>query len=503
MGEELRWIPDRWDLDADVIVVGFGFAGGVAAIVASDMGARVILVEKMDHPGGISIIAGGGVATAVDAQKAFQYLEHTNAGRTPDSVLWALAKGMTEMRSFVAELVQKTPFEIEEQRLGGTYPFPGGEGLDGFKIAPVEGYEGFSWAKGLRGGARLFKVLLSNVEARENIKVYLSTPARRLIRHPDHGIVGLHAEQAGKEITVRARQGVILACGGFENNEEMKRNYFEAMPVYPLFRGNTGDGIKMAQEMGAALWHMWHFHGGYGFKYSEFPLAFRHCFRGPRKPDSVMPWIVVDKHGRRFMNEYPPAVQDTGHRALEFYDADKQEFPRIPAYLIFDERGRRLGPVGQPTFHDKEFTYEWSDDNVKEIERGWIRKANTLGEIAAMIPVDEATLVNTVQDWNTICVNGAEDLFHRPPGTRMPIDNPPYYLTEVWPIVSNTQGGPMHDAEQRILNVHGEPIERLFAAGECGSSFGHLYLEAGNITECFVTGRIASRNVVSLDPWCG
>lgn len=502
MGAEMSKIPDHWDLEADIVVVGFGFAGGVAAVVASDLGARVIIVEKMQHPGGISIIAGGGIATAVDAQKAFQYLKHTNAGRTPDDVLLALAKGMTEMRSFVAELVQNTSFEIEEQRNGGTYPFPGGEGLDGFKIASMEGYEGFDWAKGLRGGARLFKVLLDNVEARKNIDVHLATPAQRLIRFPEHGIVGLYAKREGREITVKARKGVILACGGFENNDEMKRNYFEATPVYTVFRGNTGDGIKMAQEMGAALWHMWHFHGAYGFKYPEFPLAFRHCFRGPRKADALMPWITVDKYGRRFMNEYPPAVQDTGARPLEFYDADKQEFPRIPAYLIFDEKGRRLGPIGQPTFHDNEFTYEWSEDNLKEIERGWIRKGDTLIDIAAMIPMDEATLVRTVQDWNTTCANSGEDLFHRPPGTRMPIDTPPYYLAEVWPIVNNTQGGPVHDAEQRVMNVHGEPIERLFAAGECGSSFGHLYLEAGNITECFVTGRIASRNAASLNPWC-
>ena len=169
--------------------------------------------------------------------------------------------------------------------------------------------------------------------------------SHRMIR----SLTGLMVEHEGREFSIKARKGVILACGGFENNDEMKRNYFEAMPVYTLFTGNTGDGITMAQEVGASMWHMWHFHGSYGFKYPEFPLAFRHCFRGPRKDDWVMPWIAVDKYGRRFMNEYPPAVQDTGHRALEFYDADKQEFPRIPAYLVFDEKGRKLGPVGQPT----------------------------------------------------------------------------------------------------------------------------------------------------------
>lgn len=494
-------LPHKWDLEADVVVLGFGFAGGVAAVAAADAGAEVAIIEKMPNPGGISILAGGGIATAVDANQAFQYLKATNAGRTPDDVLQALAQGMTEMKAFVRELVKETPFDLEEQRMGGTYPFPGGEGLDGFKVAPMEGYQGFEWAKGLRGGARLFKVVLDNVKARPRIQVHVSTPAKRLIRDAEHGVVGVYAEQRGREIAVKARRGVILATGGFENNDEMKRNYFEAMPVYPLFGGNTGDGILMAQDVGADLWHMWHFHGSYGFKYPEFPLAFRHCWRGPRKPDWIMPWICVDKYGRRFMNEYPPAVQDTGHRALEFYDADKQEFPRIPTYLIFDENGRKLGPVGQPTFHAEEFTYEWSEDNSAEVEKGWIRRADSLEKLARMIPADPATLRKTVSDWNDLCTGGGVDVFHRPPGTRLPIDQPPFYLMEAWPIVSNTQGGPVHDAAQRVLDVRRKPIPRLFSAGECGSSFGHLYLEAGNITECFVTGRISGQRAAATDVW--
>ena len=286
----------------------------------------------------------------------------------------------------------------------------------------MEGYDGFGWAKGLRGGARLFKVLLDNVEARPNISVRLASPAKRLVRHPDYGIVGLVAEHEGKEVAIKARKGVILACGGFENNDEMKRNYFEAMPVYTLFTGNTGDGITMAQEVGASMWHMWHFHGSYGFKYPEFPLAFRHCFRGPRKDDWVMPWIAVDKYGRRFMNEYPPAVQDTGHRALEFYDADKQEFPRIPAYLVFDEKGRKLGPVGQPTVHDEHVSYDWSEDNLAEVERGWIRKADDLDTIAGMIPATEAaTLKATVEEWNQVCTSGGGGPL--PPPARHPSDH--------------------------------------------------------------------------------
>src|SRR5580693_1709756 len=87
---------DTGDFDEcfDVIVVGYGFAGGIAAIEAARLGAKVLLCEKMPQPGGISICSGGAVRCAGDADDAFAYLQATNAGTTPDDVLRALAEGM-------------------------------------------------------------------------------------------------------------------------------------------------------------------------------------------------------------------------------------------------------------------------------------------------------------------------------------------------------------------------------------------------------------------------
>jgi succinate dehydrogenase/fumarate reductase flavoprotein subunit len=82
----------------------------------------------------------------------------------------------------------------------------------------------------------------------------------------------------------------------------------------------------------------------------------------------------------------------------------------------------------------------------------------------------------------------------------MPLDTPPYYAGAIWPVVSNTQGGPMHDPRQRVLNAFGEPIERLYVAGELGSIFGHLYLAGGNLTECFIGGQIAGTEAAALEP---
>ena len=96
---------------------------------------------------------------------------------------------------------------------------------------------------------------------------------------------------------------------------------------------------------------------------------------------------------------------------------------------------------------------------------------------------------------NTLCASGSDDDFQRPAGSMAPIKSPPFYGAPVWATLSNTQGGPVHDAQQRVIDVYGKPIPRLYSAGELGSSFGHLYLSGGNIAECMVTGRIAGRNM--------
>ena len=92
----------------DVVVVGFGFAGGIAAITAHDAGARVLLIEKGRAPGGISVCSAGGIRCSDNAGEAFAYLKATNAGTTPDAVLRALAQGMTEMSAYVENAA--TPF---------------------------------------------------------------------------------------------------------------------------------------------------------------------------------------------------------------------------------------------------------------------------------------------------------------------------------------------------------------------------------------------------------
>lgn len=493
-------MPRGWEDQADVVVVGYGFAGASAAIAASDAGASVILLEKMPHPGGISIASGGSYLVASDVAGASEYLGHLCAGSTPDDVIRAYAEGLVCLHSYVRGLAHRVGAELDESTLarGGTYDLPGSEYIGDAKVKPIQGFSGYPWARGLRGGARLFKVVADNVALRP-IDLRVGTAATRLVRAADGAVTGVVALRDGRAVRIQARQAVVLACGGFEFNETMKRHYWQGYPIYGVAGlGNTGDGIVMTQALGAAQWHLWHFHGAYGFKYPEFPFAIRHVnitTREQHEPKWL--WILVDRHGVRFTNEFNRYPQDLSARPLQHYDSQRQEYPRIPCYLIFDDAARRLSPMGMPISTDQRHHYEWSADNGEEVRRGWIASAADPRALALRIGVDGDNLDATVERWNRFCARGRDEDFGRAPSSMLPIDQPPLYAMAAWPIVSNTQGGPVHDPDQRVMDAYGKPMKRLYAAGELGSLFGHLYQAAGNVSECLIGGCIAGENAAT------
>ncbi len=509
-----------YDEAFDVVVVGYGFAGSVSALEAARAGARVLLIEKTGVPGGISICSYGAVRCALDAQQAHSYLAATNAGRTPDAVTRTLAEGMTLLEPYVRDLARVNDAEIGTTvvagKVGGNYPLPGVDTFYHTTVLSVPNFDAravYPWANGAPGGPMLFKILDDNLR-NEDIEVRLNTRALRLLTSEDgsevHGIT-----VAGRDgiRRIKARRGVVLASGGFEGSAERQDQFWEGRPVLPAAaRHNTGDGIAMAQDLGAQLWHMWHFHGAYGFRSADpdYPYGirvkrlpdWRPAENGEHDDPGVkMAWILLDRDGWRYMNEYPPYTHDTGHRQMQLYDTVRQDFPRIPSAMICDENGRRLYPLGHPTSNDEGVRLDWSEDNLAEVEAGVLTRADTLAELAAGLGLDPAAAEASVRRWNELCAAGRDEDFGRPPGTMVPVDTPPYYGAPIWPVVSNTQGGPVHDTRQRIVNVFGTPIPRLYAAGELGSAFGHLYLSGGNIAECFVSGRIAGAGTAALPEW--
>jgi hypothetical protein len=226
-------------------------------------------------------------------------------------------------------------------------------------------------------------------------------------------------------------------------------------------------------------------------------MGLRMPLGGARQDARAVAWILVDQQGKRFANEVPPAPQDFGHRLLQSPNPETGRHDRIPCWMIFDNAGRQLGPIARPISSVPEHAYDWSADNSAEVERGWIQRADSLEALAALIDVPSANLVTTVERWNTQVDQGHDDDFGRPNGTFQAVREGPFFAIEVRPVVSNTQGGPRHDHRQRVLHPNGNPIPGLFAVGELGSFFGHIYLLGGNLSEGVVGGRLAAEEILS------
>lgn len=488
--------------DFDVVVIGYGAAGASAAVAAADQGARVLLLEKSPRFGGNSLLSSGFMRVADDRQSAAEYLWTTSGGRVDEPLIVAFAEQMVDLPEYLRELAR--PFagkvaarfraELSEHEMTDLYGWPGRESIGWAGIESVPDFGGFTWASPSKGH-NLMRILSAAVEQR-GIDVRLACAATDLVVE-DRQVVGVLARSRKGTIRLRT-SAVVLATGGFEFDPIMVADNLSIPEIIPIGHAcNTGDGIRLAAQAGAALWHMWHVHASYGFRPPDHPVGIRNHLGGSRRPGRAVPWIVVDQRGRRFMNEAPPAPQDTPWRSLGEFDVETGGFDRVPAWLIFDEAGRVKGPIGKAAWSKPANRYEWSSDNMAEIERGWIHSAQTIQELASLIGVDGAVLSHTVSSWND-SVRCRNDPLGRPSGTMVPIDQPPFFAIETWPVLSNTQGGPKHDANQRVVGMDGRPIPGLYAAGELGSIFGHIYMLGGNLTEAVMGGRVAGTNAARL-----
>ncbi len=497
--------PATWDLETDVLIVGYGGAGAVSAIEAADAGAQVMILEK--NPDTLHVCntntAGGLILCANDADKGFQYIKACIGDTVDDDMCRLWASQTLTNPDYLKKLADAVGVPSDLLRYGGA-EFPDLPGADGITV----------WVMKAGPGAKIFEVLDKNVKARKNITVQYSTPGRQIVRGDDGEIQGVIAERDGKRISIRGRRATVLSSGGYEFNDKLKMNSLFGNPRY--FYGtdsNTGDGLLMAMAAGADLWHMNWTSQHYGFFYKNFPvgLAFDSAFKSS--------FMVVDQYGKRFFDD-----SYNGHSSYLYFcyfDPVKGVYPRLPAFLVFDEAMRlqgaplssNSGMVGGVTgAKTAKYKYLWSKDQSAEIEKGWIMKADTIEDLAKAInarqvpndltayhsPVkmDPASLVSSVNTYNGYAKTGVDPEFGRK--KLAALGNGPYYATEVWPCGPNTQGGPRFNTKGQVLDPYGTPIKRLYKCGELGSIYGERYPGGGgNLSELLAFGRIVGKNAAA------
>ena len=500
------WLPKQWDCVADVVIAGFGGAGSCAAIACHDKGVKPLLLEKAPFGGGNMSCAGGGSIIPNDVEKAIQYFRALTVGMVDEDLLRTWAQTTHDIPRWIEGLGGKVEFREMEP----TYPaFPGAGSirpLMHMARTPEQLAQGYYKTY----GKDLFAFFECQVVKR-GIEILYNTPVKRLVQNPDtKEILGVVAESDGKQIFVKATKGVILACGGFQNNKEMLRNfgpYTWDLPLYPLGTPyNTGDGIIMASAVGAKLWHMTALElGNFAPKIptEKFGAGVRLLRKMPK--DSAL--IYINKYGKRFMNEIgPQPVGALSHCKelfkVQHFDAERGEFPNIPFFMVFDESFRLKGKMVEErsNWWNVKNLYQWSDDNSAEIEAGWFEKADTIAELAKKINVPPDALEETICAFNEGCAQRADELGRGKDWLR-PIKTPPFYASELCEPLINTQGGPQHDAKSRVLDWNNKPIPRLYAAGELGSAFYPYYQASGNCPEAIAFGKLAGEEAASLEPW--
>src|SRR5262245_13129817 len=214
-------VPRNWDVEADVVVVGFGAAGFAASVTAHELGTRVVILEKAPEgeEGGNTRVAGQGYLNTSSAEPAAAYLTALCGPYTvPETMVQVWAEEMSLNNAWL-ESLGGDPQEHQHPPVGIEFPdLPGADCVHQFHDGPTYGYS-YTW--------KLFERLVKE----RPIPILYETPGRALIQDDiTKEILGVRARNNGTDIHVKARKGVVLTCGGFENNQEMIRNYLPGIP---------------------------------------------------------------------------------------------------------------------------------------------------------------------------------------------------------------------------------------------------------------------------------
>jgi 3-oxosteroid 1-dehydrogenase len=334
------------------------------------------------------------------------------------------------------------------------------------------------------------------------VPVWLDTPLQDLI--DDGGrIVGALVEREGRPLRIQAKKGVLLAAGGFERNLEMRQRYQPAPTSDRWTAGceaNTGDTVAPALARGASLDLM-----DEAWWCPSMLIPSMNPVRVVIYEKNLPGGVIVDRRGRRFMNEAEP-YNDVGK---SIYRANTSEGLAIPAFLVFDGTFRRKYSCGP--MMPGATTPDWALPKV--LEGNFFEKSQTLDGLARKIGVDADGLIETLRRFNEFARTGKDPDFGRgdslqdryytakaegPNPSLGPIEKPPFYAVKVYPGDLGTKGGFRTDARARIFTDSDEVIPGLYAAGNCSAAvMGRTYPGAGGtIGPAMTFGYIAAEHAL-------
>jgi tricarballylate dehydrogenase len=483
----------------DVIVVGAGNAATCAALSAKEQGASVLMIEKapFDERGGNSLFTAGGFRFVHDGIEDLRTDilddmtpgEYDSIGNLPphsydkyiEDIMRVTENNADEdLATILAGQSRETMRWLRGHKLRFIPMF----GRQSFKIDGKHHFYGGVNIEAVGGGWGLVDQLMQAAE-RENIEVKYETALVDLLHDQKGNITGVCAKGPDGYVEYGAK-AVILACGGFQANPEMRVRYLGPGWELCKVRGtryNTGDGINAALRIGAQPFGGWSTCHAVQWDYSAPPFGDRVILDNYQK-HSYPIGIVVNMEGKRFIDE----GADMRNYTYAKYGREVMKQPMRAAVQIFDAK----------TIDNVRDEYR-----IREVTKA---EANSIEELAEKLDIDVESLKQTIAEFNAACqpgeynpsiLDGVGTKGITPPKSNwaLPIDTPPYSGFMVTCGITITFGGLRIDTDGNVLDLVDKPIPGLYAAGELvGGLFYQNYPGGTGLMNGAVFGRLSGKS---------
>ena len=470
-------------IDTEVLVVGCGTGGWMAAMTAAEEGAKVLVLEKREKATTIREDIGAinskiqlaeiqqRPELAIDKMEALQDIVRYGSGYVDSDLVKVWIENSGELVDWLTDILERTGhFYMSLEGGVGNLSDPGRDKAYATGHSPHK-----------KDGAPEDVTLDSTFQAHCDelgVEWKLSTALVKLEQDDSGKVTGVIAQDGNDQhyIRVNASKGVIMCAGGYACNTDMmmppQPQTLEMKINYALGSTCDGSGIK------AMLWA-----GGW-LDPTHASMMFNRCCCLPTETAGYktngkwfwfgeQPFLKVNLNGKRFCNESGPyefmlhsMEMQPFHTYCDIFDANNEKYCEQ-----FDEVGCcRLFPFPNGAASNMPYSFVWSR-NEQLIEEGYLQKADTLEELAEKLNIPADAFVETVKRYNELCAKGVDEDYGKEKHRLTPVDTAPFYgiRTGAWHLT--TLNGCRINTDMQVLNTEGKPIEGLYATGDCTGGF--------------------------------